>query len=139
MPGTKKTFGQIKRSKLGHEKSIHNGLHGLGKQLVRDSVQSIKQGPKTGRIYRVIINGKRVRHQASAPGEKPANMTGNLIKKHRYNVIGSKFMEFGNDAFYSKWLELGTRKMENRRFLLRAIQKNWRNGQTYLRAKVETF
>jgi len=139
LPNVKKTMGQIKRSGIGHKNSIHAGMHGLGKQLVRDSIQSIRQGPKTGTVSRVTISGRRVRHQASAPGEAPANRSGNLIKKHRYEVQGFRFMEFGNDAEYAKFLEVGTRKMKHRRFLLRSIQKNWRNALTYLRANVETF
>lgn len=47
-----------------------------GTQLVKETmVRYIMEPPKTGKMY-----GK---HQASAPGEKPANDTGNLVKNMR--------------------------------------------------------
>lgn len=48
-----------------------------GTQIVQEEmIRSIMEPPKSGKIY----TRRGVKHQASAPGEKPANDTGNLAK-----------------------------------------------------------
>lgn len=72
--------------------------------------ESILSGPKSGRIY-----GE---HQASAPGEAPANWTGELVASGatRYNRA-QLYGEVVFTAPYALALEYGTEKMEPRPYL----------------------
>src|ERR1044072_3048288 len=53
----------------------------LAEEMDKEFVKRIKSPPKTGRIYR----SKRGMHQASAPGEFPANETGRLAASVRHD------------------------------------------------------
>lgn len=90
----------VARLKRGIMRGVIDGT-GIVHQTM---VQKIMEPPKTGRIYR--RNG--VDHQASAPGESPANDTGNLVKSMREvfdheNLTGTVVV--GTD--YAKRLEYG--------------------------------
>lgn len=100
-----------------HQQAIQSGLHVAGDLVGRRNRQLIRQGPKTGRIYR--INGRS--HQASAPGEPPANLTGRLAKSYNYNVHGPYQMEVGQSAPYAGFLEDGTGRIRPRPNVIRAI------------------
>lgn len=61
----------------GLERAVMRGVI-KGTELLRtDMVERILNPPKTGRLYK---RGKNRVHQASAPGESPANDTGNLAR-----------------------------------------------------------
>lgn len=77
--------------------------------LVR-AQQSIILGPKTGIIY-----GD---HQASAPGEAPADWTGQLVASGHTRYNRTALMgEVVFSAPYALHLEYGTEKMEPRPYL----------------------
>lgn len=83
-----------------------------------EAVRLIMEGPKTGRIY------KRggVAHQASAPGEAPANDTGRLVNSRTREVIPSALqarLTFRTD--YAAYLEFGTIVMEPRPFAAQSL------------------
>ena len=84
-----------------------------------ETKRSILQDAKTGRIY-----GS---HQASAPGESPANDTGELIAGMSTSRIGMDG-SFFSDTFYSMYLEFGTPNMAPRPHLRPAF--------AYARSKV---
>jgi len=105
--------------------NIRNALHDIGEEVKRENKRLIKEGPKTGRIYR--YNGKN--HQASAPGEPPANRSGRLMKSSNYRVRNHQEMNIGEEAIHAVFLENGTRKMKPRPHLIRAI--NNKAGVTY--------
>lgn len=103
----------------------------LGQNAAR---RLVLRGPKTGRIYR---RGKKVVHQASAPGEAPASDTGSLVAR----ILG----EAGTDdlssriagrAAYAIHLEYGTKKMAARPFLRPAGESVREHGQRLLAAAV---
>lgn len=81
--------------------------------LVR-AQESILSGPKTGRIYG--------NHQASAPGEAPADWTGELVASGftRYNR-SKLFGEVVFSAPYARALEFGTERMEPRPYIRPAV------------------
>jgi HK97 gp10 family phage protein len=90
-----------------------------------DSAQRKMEEPKAGKIY--IINGRR--HQASAPGQAPAIITGDLKNSVRYELKGSDLL-FGagnNEVDYAKFLELGTKKMAKRPFIEITARENYKN------------
>lgn len=73
--------------------------------------------PKAGRIYK----RKSVIHRASAPGQAPANDTGNLIGSIHHiqgqDQGGTVSSSVVVTASYAKWLEYGTRRMAERPFV----------------------
>lgn len=125
---------------LGHStrNGVRKALYRIGKDISRIAKRSIIEGPKTGRLYR--IKGRKNLHRASAPGEPPANLKGNLQKSVGFIVQGQELIvgaggpdgqSHGNaniDVDYAKRLEKGDARVAARPFLLKAIMK--RQGQT---------
>lgn len=100
-------FAQISLLQNLVNKSIHKALYEIGRENVVHARNLMSQR-KTGRIY--IIDGKP--HQASAPGEAPAILSGALFKNIDYAVRGFRQMEFGDKTQpgkfpYGRRLELG--------------------------------
>lgn len=112
----------------------------IGRDLERRAVEvetaakRLLSLPGTGRVYttgfftdaegRVRPVGRRVPHQASAPGEPPAVDTGLLRASVRHELAteGDELAAYvGSDLKISTWLETGTRKMAPRPFLQPAL------------------
>jgi HK97 gp10 family phage protein len=93
--------------------AIRNGFSFAGDEIVKEMKRLITTGSKTGRMY-----GS---HQASAPGESPANKTGKLAESGNYKLRGSRQMEVGEEADYAIFLELGTKRMRPRPHVMAAI------------------
>lgn len=89
--------------------------------VAAEAQRSVIDGPKTGRVYTKYV--PRRDHQASAPGEPPANDTGNLAANIIIDraEVGSGRIRISSLAAYSKVLELGGRFMAPRPFLRRAL------------------
>lgn len=117
---------------------IRKAFYYIGKDLQQTSQQSILSKNKTGKVYLVRLGKIKKRHQASAEGQAPANLTGNLRKSIGYEVRGGDQMEFGsrngppaaglspkqNVADYAPFLEFGTSKMGARPFIQPSLMKN---------------
>jgi hypothetical protein len=96
--------------------AIRKTFYDVGKTLVADAKREIDTQPKHGRIYKKYfgVKGRLKRprlHVASAPGEAPAVITGNLRKSIDFTV-GNMSMTFGVDTTrfkvkYGKYLEYG--------------------------------
>jgi HK97 gp10 family phage protein len=90
-------------------------IHGTGRiytQLFRR---------KNGRLY---VFGRRVPHQASAPGMPPATDTGRLLGSIHHTVgddADGQYAHIGSDVEYALYLELGTRYMAPRPFMRPAL------------------
>tara|TARA_R110000772_G_C13310322_1_gene440404 strand:- start:13455 stop:13904 length:450 start_codon:yes stop_codon:yes gene_type:complete len=121
---TRGELNRISKARGFFSSGIQSALTDIGRKNVKTARELIRDKKKTGRIYTRTRNGRRVRHQASAPGEAPANFTGFLIKQTAFEVSGHRFMKFGNRAPYSAFLELGTKNMAARPFLIKAIKEN---------------
>lgn len=84
---------------------------------------AITQGKKSGRTYK----RRSVTHQASAPGEAPANDTGRLVNSiHVTTAEGGQVarVHAGSGAVsYAAALEFGTSKMAERPFFRPALAK----------------
>lgn len=102
-----------------HKRALEDALHDVGRQVIVRTRQLIIDPPKTGRIY--PFEGGQ--HQASAPGEAPAYMTGRLARSGEKKVRGWQEMEVGETAFYAVWLENGRRGMAPRPHLIRAVEE----------------
>lgn len=124
------------------KKGLRYGFYLAGKSLTRESRKLIDSPPKTGRLYWVSIGSKgrklknRRLHRASAAGEAPAKITGNLKRSVNFVVHGSNILEFGSDINYGKFLELGTVKMAPRPFLIKAIKNDAKNTINYVRRSI---
>ncbi len=97
--------------KEGHIRDgVRFGLLNYGNVLKKDVKKAIlDKSKKTGIIYRVKTrSGNRRRHQASAPGEAPASISGNLQRSIGFDVKGVD-LSFGYrvSAPYGKNLEVG--------------------------------
>ena len=93
---------------------------------------AIMSGAKTGRVYGGSGGGRdakgrflkqRKAHQASAPGQAPATDTGKLVNSIHAKKESRFVWVVGVGAKYGKALELGTRRMAPRPFLLPALKK----------------
>ena len=128
----KKVELQIRAIKTLSREAIRKGFYFIGRELREEAKRSIINGPKSGRLYR--IKGRKNLHRASAPGESPANLFGNLQKSIGYIVKGSDSMEFGaggesgklhglarKDVKYARRLELGGGSVAQRPYLSKAI------------------
>lgn len=119
----------------GIEKAIMDGL--MATALVGQGIaqKSILQGRKTGYLYR---RGKRV-HQASAPGQPPANDFGFLAQniKAEINQTEAMTVELRSLAPYSVHLEYGTMHMAARPFLRPAGWQASIQGEKIVKAYVQ--
>jgi len=97
------------------KRAARKAFYDIGKDLVKTAVALIDKKPKHGRVYRLTIGlgGRRrplYNHFASAPGEAPAVITGELRESVNFTVHGSNKLQFGVDltrgnAPYGKFLE----------------------------------
>ncbi len=119
LPKSKRVIAGVENLLDIHRKTIENGLYTVGQILDKRVTKLITSPPKTGRVYRI----RGLDHQASAPGEAPANLTGRLAASFNYNVHGFYQMEVGESAPYAAFLEEGTRNIAPRPHVIRAIDE----------------
>lgn len=77
--------------------------------------------PKSGRVYRVSRTGKP--HQASAPGESPAILTGFLQNSVLTTFPTAREGIIAIGAAYAPYLEYGTVRMKPRPYIAPAIKE----------------
>lgn len=129
-----RVFKQIAELADLHREAIVEAWTESGVDLVREAHRQVHDEPKTGRIYRVSIGGRVRHHQASAPGESHANLTGRLDRSISYKVIGWPMLEFGYGATsfrdapdHAPSVELGSVRMDPRPTLENAIRASDRD------------
>lgn len=94
---------------------VERALWRSGKDLQAEFNRQVLAKDKTGRLYiRRNRAGARRQHRASAPGQTPANRTGNYRKSIGFTVDGAHQLTFGNSAEYAGFLEVGTSRMQAR-------------------------
>lgn len=99
-----------------------------GKDLIKEFNTQVLAKNKTGRLYiRKTRAGRRLKHIASAPGETPANITGNYRRAIGFRVRSFKELIFGNSAEYAGHLEKGTSRMKKRPGLSNTVSASERN------------
>ena len=107
-------------------------------KTVKDKSQEIftkgMKGPHSGRIYR--RKGGRT-HQASAPGEYPANDSGKLLASMKGRVTSTE-TTIGTDEYYAKWLRTGTKdgKLKRRKMSDSALKEGRQASQGKLKGFV---
>jgi len=96
---------------------LSNRMHAAVKEIVHTTAKHVGQdavfyigSPKTGNVYGT--------HRASAPGEAPADFTGDLLDDMKVRMVGPTTAEVSFPrAYYALFLEYGTAKMAARPFL----------------------
>lgn len=105
---------------------IENGTRSNAKAaalLAQREIQEQLQGQRTGEFYKVSKTGEL--HQASAPGESPAVLSGDL-RGSISTAPGEQnapFYYVGSDKEYAPHLELGTKRMEPRPYFVKAVER----------------
>lgn len=127
------------------ERGIKQGLHQVGFNLVKTFRDGVQRQPKTGKIY--ITGGKgsrkgrrgrnKNRHQASAPGEYPAILSGDYLNAIDFDVRGSKELEFGNSDEKATILELGSKNMAPRAALTQSVDARSKDMDVILSDQVK--
>lgn len=107
---------------MNFERGLDQASHMVGQMLVRRVQIGIVSGPHSGRIY-------PGRNQASAPGEYPANQSGQLLGSMDYTVGSHELRVGSTGAFnrgydYAVGLHEGTTKMAPRPYLTKAVEEN---------------
>lgn len=104
--------------------------------MITEARRLIIETPKSGRIYKRSIG----LHQASAPGEPPANMLGILANSFKVNVTQTGTLitaSITNTAPYAKFLEFGTRKMAARPFMRPAYANTKNDMVAVIKAEIQ--
>lgn len=101
------------------ERQMAIALLDSGFKIQRDAQASIRQGNKTGALYR----RRSKTHRASAPGEAPALDTGVLANSISVQTQASTVNIFTR-LKYAAWLEYGTRLIRPRPFMFPAFERN---------------
>ena len=133
--GNDRVFARIEGVGKLTRRGLRQGMFRAGQTLRASASREILKGPKTGIIYvRRIAGGRRRRHQASAPGETHANLTGTLRRSLSFQLRGSKEIEFGYGVSsgksapdYARFVEFGTTKMKARPSLRNALRSEQGN------------
>lgn len=123
---------KLSRVKFDMLKYIRTALFEIGAENTQLIKKYIYAPPKTGRFYRY----KNRWHQASAPGESPANRSGLLARSVDYRVHYSHEVELIATAKYANWLEDGTSKMQPRPYFIRAVNAKKRDNYRSLQRHV---
>jgi HK97 gp10 family phage protein len=131
----------LAKSPAAIRKGIRRGAYISGKELVADVRDSMTRGGRSGRSYRIYrgLGGRKLInprvHTASAPGEYPGVISGNLRDSVDFKVRGTSRLEFGagnNSVQYAKVLELGGSKVKPRKYLRQTINKLQNKTKTNL-------
>jgi len=126
-----------------HTPEVLENIDNQIKERMQDSCMAVRakaieliMEPKHGRIYttyfytdkqgRIRPVGKRWKpHQASAPGEPPAQDTGELVQSIAIEVSeDGREGAVGTDKEHGKYMELGTSKVEPRPWLVPAFEQS---------------
>lgn len=130
----KQTMRNVAASTKAVKKGIRRSLFEIGRENQTYLRNLILDKNKNGRIY--VIRGKL--HQASAPGEAPANLSGGLQKSVDFNVRGSTEMAFGEKKPYGKYLERGTSRMAARPHVGRTVKERGNQNRTIFADSIHT-
>lgn len=108
-PANRKAEFHINNTVRSTKRGIRQGFYNVGKNLRSSASEDILKKDKSGIIYKVR-RGKVVRrHQASAPGQTFANLSGAARRTLGFEVRGASELEFGfrknQETFYTILLE----------------------------------
>jgi hypothetical protein len=165
-PANKMVYVRLKSLTREVVRGIRQAYYQIGRDLKAYAKKGIlnKKG-KSGTTYYSLQKRKnkktgkdmdvRVSHKASAPGEFPANQTGELQRSVNFVVRGAEQLEFGagsnqtqtgrsiGNAPYAAALELGAKnkdgsvRMEPRPYLIASIKATEGSAQQHFEIEIE--
>ena len=116
---------KVKKLPTDIQDGVVEGLRGIAPLMEAEIQEDIRTGPRSGNIV-TRYNPERI-HQASAPGEVPANDRGTLADSIEVEVDPIQFnLTIAALADHAPDLEYGTRWMLPRPFLRPALTR-WRD------------
>ena len=131
---TREVLIDIPKHLRKHRQGLENALYEHGPEVIRETRRLIINGPKTGRVY----SFRGGRHQASTPGEAPANRTGRLAKSGDFRVRNWAEMTVGQTEDYAIFLADGTRgRIAPRPSMIRAVNSKARDLQVSILENVK--
>lgn len=116
-PGSLLSVGKAMAIDRDFVRGVRQAWFVSGRLLVNQVRKDIIHKPKSGKLYRIRRGRRLVNHQASAPGETPANRSGVYRRSMGFQIQGWRRMEFGSrsgSAHYARYLEAGTSRMRPR-------------------------
>ena len=119
---------------------VKRGLYAICKNTRKSAITDTKdKSTKTGRVYLINKNGRKITHISSAPSQTHASITGSAGKSITFNVQSSRQALFGydNSTKYAKLLELGTNKMSPRPTLQNAMKKEYQKNQSIMQNQMK--
>lgn len=137
----RKVFLQIDQLEERTNRGIRQGFFRLGARLKQEMNKEVLKKNKQGRVYLSKDRaGRRRRHRASAPGQTPANRTGNYRRNIGYQLRGASELEFGvrEGAPYAEFLEEGTRRMSPRPGVGNTVKATEREARTFFEGSLDT-
>ena len=97
-------------------------LQGAAMYVRGEARKNISVGQPTRLTHPVAGGSRRVGLEPSAPGEYPKKVTGQLRQSVSWEVDEKRLTaRVGTNLDYGMWLELGTRLMKARPWLLRTV------------------
>lgn len=150
-PKSQKAIDNLKKISLNTKRGINKAFNDIGAAIIKTSISLIASKDKSGRVYFNVpytsnASGKsqvKKRHQASAPGQPPANLSGRLksdksgYKSMNYQIQGGVSISIGNRAPYAAKLEFGGNNVKPRPFLKPAIDNNKKDIEFYFQDRVK--
>ncbi len=122
------------------ETSVVRTSNFVAQSTAQRAKYKIRTGSRSGRVYQT----SRGPHQASAPGEPPASLTGDLAASitHRKMTKSSDVISVGSNSYYAKTLEFGGfneqgRYIAARPFLYPAFREAIAQAKGKLKAEFE--
>lgn len=142
-PNNPEVFLELEEMEPRTRRAVRQFWFSMARDMKSASNREILYGRKTGNVYRIKRkDGTFRRHQASAPGEVHANLTGKLRRSLSWQVQGVEHMEFGYGVradgggaqapVYAKFVQWGTSRMEARPSLEFGIEAAQGNAQQHL-------
>lgn len=110
------------------EKALERAIVATAYQVRNTAIKSIQKQTVGTYVIRYSQGGERYSHVASKPGDAPntdtSAMVGSIAVQHKK---GDLFSFVGSNLDYPKFLELGTKRMLPRPWLLPALNENMKN------------
>ncbi|MHC2315152.1 HK97 gp10 family phage protein [Bradyrhizobium diazoefficiens] len=113
--GADRLMGKLKSLPMFAEAKVMAALNDAAQSLKDDAARKIDGGKRSGRVYQTPFG----KHQASAPGEYPKTLSGQLVASLFKRTSSSTALtaEVGTGLDYGKFLEFGTSRMLPRPWL----------------------
>ena len=107
------------------EKALERGVKQTASQVRNSAIKSIQNQTVGTYVTRYSQGGKAYQHVASKAGDAPNTDTGALVNSIAVeNEKGKAVSRVGSGLDYAKYLELGTKQMGARPWLMPALNTN---------------